>query len=67
MIGIVKMGCEGDIDVVVDSSFKVLGGIIGLWVVDMSVVLVLLSVYIQVVVYVIGLICVDKFVEEYGL
>lgn len=67
MTGTAKMGREGDTDAVVDSSFKVLGGITGLRVADMSVVPVLSSAHTQAAAYVTGLTCADKLVEEYGL
>lgn len=67
MTGTAKMGIQGDADAVVDASFRVMGGIRGVRVADMSVVPVLPSAHTQAVAYVTGITCGEKLVQEYGL
>ncbi|KAK0388840.1 hypothetical protein NLU13_5083 [Sarocladium strictum] len=67
MTGTLRMGRPEDGDAVVDRSFRVMGGITGLRVADMSVAPVLSSAHTQATAYVTGLTCAEKLVEEYGL
>ncbi|KAL2206841.1 alcohol oxidase [Sarocladium strictum] len=67
MTGTVKMGQPGDDDAVVDDKFRVMGGISGLRVADLSVAPVLSSAHTQAAAYLIGATCGDKLIEEYSL
>ncbi|OAX79995.1 hypothetical protein ACJ72_05679 [Emergomyces africanus] len=62
----VKMGQNGDSDVVVDSNYLLMG-IDSLRVADMSVIPVLVSGHIQAAAYVTGATCAEKLIKEYNL